>query len=61
MKVKMIYSLQESEFEKEINAFIKDKKVIDIKFSFVAINNEYFRGVPTKCVFANKAMVLYED
>lgn len=38
MKVKLIINHQAKEFEEEINLFIKDVKIIDIKFSEAETN-----------------------
>lgn len=56
MKVKYIAELYgHDEFEKEINDFIKDKKIIDIKFQENFSLSEYYE------VGMKSALIMYEE
>lgn len=56
MKVKVIEGPSTDYFEEEITNFIKDKKVIDIKFtdSLGIHDRSYFEG-------AESALIMYEE
>ena len=56
MKVKYIAEpYGHDEFEKEINDFIKDKKIIDIKFQEnFSLSEDYEDGM-------NSALIMYEE
>ena len=56
MKVKYIIDPYGSDnFEKSINDFIKNKKVIDIKFQEVEVM------IPGYCEGSTSALIMYED
>lgn len=52
MKVKVFHSKYADVLEKEINEFIKDKQVIDIKYSLTPLSD---KGLVGSCV------ILYEE
>ncbi len=54
MKVKVIDSEHESDLEEEINKFIVDKKVIDIKYQL----SHFFDGRDQ--IYSFSAMIIYE-
>ena len=62
MKVKIFGSAGDSlALEKEVNEFIKDKHVIDIKYTTTFVINKYGNfGVPDGGIFIDRAMVLWE-
>lgn len=62
MRVKIFVSAGDSlALEKEINEFIKDKHVIDIKYTTTFIINKYGNfGVPDGGMFIDRAMVMWE-
>lgn len=44
-----------------INNFIKDKKVIDIKYQSLAVPAETINGVPSCYNFIDRALIIYEE
>lgn len=52
MKVKLLRNLKQSEFEKNINNFISDKHVIDIKYQFIFTE---------KVGFVYSGVIMYEE
>ena len=61
MKVKIFRERDIKELEKDINKFIKDKCVIDIKFSTDAFYNKHLKGVPVSVAESVTAMIIYTD
>ena len=61
MQVKIFRDLEIEKLEKEINKFIKDKCVIDIKFSTDAFYNKHLKGVPVSVAESVTAMIIYTD
>lgn len=66
MKVKVIASYDLKKFEIEINEFIKDKIVIDIKYTPNHMYTEFSmssRGgvAPTKSEMMYNALIMYEE
>ena len=62
MKVKIFGSAGDSlALEKEVNEFIKDKHVIDIKYTTTFVINKYGNfGVPDGGIFIDRSMVMWE-
>lgn len=62
MKVKIFGSDGDSlALEKAVNEFIKDKDVVDIKYTTTFIINKYGNfGVPDGGIFIDRAMVMWE-
>lgn len=65
-KVKVISVGDLERFESVLNDFIKDKKVVDIKYQPVYISFAYdvtafVGGTPVKGTIYNRAMVIYEE
>ena len=62
MKVKIFGSAGDSlALEKEVNEFIKDKHVIDIKYTTTFVINKYGNfGVPDGGIFIDRTMVMWE-
>ena len=44
-----------------INAFIANKRVVDIKFNSVVYETRYVSGVPTQINCNDRVMVIYEE
>ena len=61
MQVKIFRDLDIEKLEKEINEFIKDKCIIDIKFSTDAFYNKHLKGVPVSVAESVTAMIMYTD
>lgn len=61
MKVKIFGSDGDSlALEKAVNAFIKDKDVVDIKYTTTFVINKYGNfGVPDGGIFIDRAMVIW--
>ena len=62
VKVKLISSNDHTNFEKWLNEFIKDKEVIDIKYSPFTISPEWHNnGTPARIDIIDRAMVIYKE
>ena len=59
MKVEMVRSIDTDKFRKELNKFIQDKKVIDIKFNemVVPVGTLFKRELE----IVNTAFIMYEE
>lgn len=60
-KVKVISINNLEQFESILNDFIKDKKVVDIKYQPVYISTAFVGGTPVKGTVYDRAMVIYEE
>lgn len=60
-KVKVITTNNMKRFETILNDFIKDKKVVDIKYQPLFISTAFVGGTPIKGTVYNWAMVIYEE
>lgn len=62
MKVKIFGSDGDSlALEKAVNEFIKDKDVVDIKYTTTFVINKYGNfGIPEGGIFIDRAMVIWE-
>ena len=62
MKVKIFVGINIKSMEDEINEFIKDKPVIDIKYQSMGLATRYnATGIPTNVVVYDRALVMYAD
>ena len=62
MKVKIFVGNNVKSMEDEINEFIKDKSVIDIKYQSMSLITRYnATGIPSKVVIYDRALVMYAD
>lgn len=62
MKVKIICNSDALSFEKDINAFIADKVIHDIKYQSMSIAYQYNGvGVPTNIGIFDRALIMYDD
>lgn len=60
MKVEIVRSLDAKNVRKEVNEFIKDKKVVDIKFNELVLHEgAFFKGINQEIV--TTAFIMYED
>ena len=48
-------------FQSSINAFIADKKVIDIKYQSMNLTLEFTNGVPSESTIVDRALIIYEE
>lgn len=60
-KVKIISGRDLEHFESVVNEFIKDKKVVDIKYQPVYIQTVFIEKTPVKGLVYNRALVIYEE
>lgn len=60
-KVFMIGNEDPIAFQNSINDFIRNKKVIDIKYQAFLLPKEYTGGVMSRSVVADRALIIYED
>lgn len=60
-KVKVITTNNLAQFETSLNDFIKDKKVVDIKYQPLFVSTAFVGGTPVKGTVFNRAMVIYEE
>lgn len=62
MKIKIICCNDANELETQINEFIADKIVHDIKFQSVGFYNQWNRhGVPTSGFANDRAFIMYDE
>lgn len=59
MKVEMVRNIDATIFRKEVNEFIQDKKIIDIKFDEMVVSVGTFFKQELEIV--NTAFIMYED
>ena len=48
-------------FQSSINAFIADKKVIDIKYQSMNLTLKFTNGVPSESIIVDRALIIYEE
>lgn len=62
MKVKLICCNDANKLEGEINTFIEDKKVIDVKYQSVCLMTSFnTRGTPVGWAVNDRALIMYEE
>lgn len=61
MKVKIIGGTNYENLEYEINQFIKDKRVIDIKYQSMYVETEFRGGIPVAGTVFDRALIIYTD
>lgn len=62
MKVKIIANSDTLSFEKDVNAFIADKVIHDIKYQSTSIPQQYNGvGIPTIIGIFDRALIMYDD
>lgn len=61
IKTRLFSNSSGLDFMEEVNEFIRDKKVIDIKYQPFPIIQEYYRNnVPKSGTIIDRALVIYE-
>lgn len=61
MNIKIFTESHIDMLEKQVNEFIKDKEVYDIKYSSLAIPTSFRNGVPLSYSINDRVMVMYDD
>ena len=62
MKVKIFCSSDTLNLEKDINAFIADKVIHDIKYQSMSIPQQYNgAGIPINIGIFDRALIMYDD
>ena len=61
MKVCLLANDDPAAFQSSINAFIADKKVIDIKYQSMNLTLEFTNGVPSESTIVDRALIIYEE
>lgn len=61
MKVKIIGGCNYDDLEYNINQFIKDKRVIDIKYQATYVVDCYRGGVPDSGTMIDRVFIMYSD
>ena len=60
-KVKIISADDANKFQTWVNEFIKDKKVIDIKYQSYLMPLEFKNGVPCHTTILDRVLIIYEE
>ena len=60
-KVIIISNSDAINFEADVNAFIKDRKIIDIKYQTLAVPVKYNNNMPSQINIIDRALIFYED
>lgn len=61
VKVKLLGSSNAANFQDDLNQFIADKKIIDIKYQAITIPTSFRSGVPSNIGVFDRALVIYEE
>lgn len=61
MKVCILSNDDPAAFQSSINAFIADKKVIDIKYQSMNLTLEFTNGVSSESTIVDRALIIYEE
>lgn len=61
MKVKILGGTNYEDLETDINRFIKDKSVIDIKYQAMYVPNQYRGGIPVAGIVIDRVFIMYSD
>lgn len=61
MKVCILSNDAPAVFQSSINAFIADKKVIDIKYQSMMLPLKFTNGVPSESTIIDRALIIYEE
>lgn len=61
MKVKIMGGCNYKDLEYDINQFIKDKRVIDIKYQATYVVDHYCGGVPDSGTMIDRVFIMYSD
>lgn len=61
MQVKIFRERDIKELEKDVNKFIKEKSVVDIKLTTDVFYDRYINGVPVSVIENKTVMIMYTD
>ena len=61
MKVCIFSNDDPAVFQSSINAFIADKKVVDIKYQSMTLVLRFTNGVPSDTTIVDSALIIYEE
>lgn len=61
MKVCILSNDDPAAFQSSINAFIADKKVIDIKYQSMNLTLKFTNGVSSESTIVDRALIIYEE
>ena len=61
MKVCILSNDDPAAFQSSINAFIADKKVIDIKYQSMNLTLNFTNGVHSESIIVDRALIIYEE
>lgn len=61
MKVCILSNDDPAAFQSSINAFIADKKVIDIKYQSMNLTLKFTNGVSSESIIVDRALIIYEE
>lgn len=61
MKVCIFSNDDPAVFQSSINAFIADKKVVDIKYQSMTLVLRFTNGVPSETTIVDRAFIIYEE
>lgn len=61
MKVCILSNDDPAAFQSSINAFIADKKVIDIKYQSMNLTLKFTNGGPSESIIVDRALIIYEE
>lgn len=60
-KVKILAYSDAKVLREKVNDFIKDKDVVDIKFSSLCIPTMVKNGIPTNMVINDRVLIIYKE
>ena len=62
MKIKLFSGTSKEKIEQDVNQFIRDKEVFDIKYSSHYIPNSFGKnGNPVKTICVDRVLVIYKE
>ena len=61
MKVKILTSNNYAVLENDVNRFIKNKNVIDIKYQSMYVETEFRGGIPVAGTAIDRVLIMYID
>lgn len=61
-KVRLFSNRSAFDFIDDVNEFLKDKKLIDIKYQPIQVYDEYYgNGTPKRSTIYDRALIIYEE
>lgn len=62
MKIKLFFGTSKEKIEQDVNQFIRDKEVFDIKYSSYYVPKEFNRdGKSVKTICVDRVLVIYKE